>query len=103
MHDLRFLCIRLCRRNKGRAGACPRIFACDGVGMSDSVGICELFHFRRSEKNGGERKFSAFIMIYHELKHSLIISFITLLSLFEPVEKFAAFFTSECEFSIEKL
>lgn len=90
-------------------GACPRIFACDCVGMSDCVGICdgvgmgELFHFRRSEKNGGERKFSAFIMIYHELKHSLIISFITLLSLFEPVEKFAAFFTSECEFSIEKL
>ena len=96
-------------------GACTRIFSCDRVGMSDCVGmsdrvgICdrvgmgELFHFRRSEKNGGERKFSAFIMIYHELKHSLIISFITLLSLFEPVEKFAAFFTSECEFSIEKL
>ena len=97
MHDLRFLWICLCRRNKGRVGACPRIFSCDRVGMG------ELFHFRRSEKNGGERKFSAFIMIYHELKHSLIISFITLLSLFEPVEKFAAFFTSECEFSIEKL
>ena len=56
MHDLRFLWIRLCRRNKGRVGACPRIFSCDSVGMSDcvgicdSVGICELFHFRRSEK-----------------------------------------------------
>lgn len=109
MHDLRFFWIRLCRRNKGRVGGLPPNFSCDSVGMSDSVGICdcvgmgELFHFRRSEKNGGERKFSAFIMIYHELKHSLIISFITLLSLFEPVEKFAAFFTSECEFSIEKL
>lgn len=86
-----------------RVGMSDSVGICDCIGICDCVGICELFHFRRNEKNGGELKFSAFIMIYHELKHSLIISFITLLSLFEPVEKFAAFFTSECEFSIEKL